>query len=1125
MAAQKKHKIQAQTSLQKFPIVGIGASAGGLEAFTRFIKIIPEVSGMAYVLIQHFDPSHESFLVEILQRISKIPVCEITEATQLAPDHIYIIPSNKILRATDEGFQLSPRVKNSINLCIDVFFTALAEVHKEFAIGVVLSGTGNDGTIGLKNIKDHGGISFVQDKISAEYYNMPQSAINAGVVDFVLTPEEILEQLLKINKVFQTIPVFKFTDEVSKEKEEIPNQIIGSLHQLRGVDFSFYKPSIFQRGIARRIAMRNKNNLDDYFKFLHNNVEEQDALFQDVLIPVTSFFRDPKTFENLSNIIFPTLFKDKPLGESFRVWIAGCSTGEEPFSMAICLHEFLGEKFKETKIQIFASDISEKAIRKARAGIYNSVDLAHLSDNQIKKYFVRSNSHYEISKLIREMCIFAQHNFLKDPPFAKMDLVSCRNVLIYMVPLLQKEALSTFHYALKEKGFLLLGKSETIDNSSKLFSQFVKNDKIYLRKPSLKRSSQFVEVQKKESLTAKIKTTTKQEALHSDFRKSAEAIMISNAPPSVVVDEDMDVVHIYGEIAPFLQQPQGKPTHNLLKMARKGLAFEMRSAIHKAKSSKNFVIKEDISFQSKEEHYLITLTIIPLKHTDNPYFLIQFEKKISLEEKQGNNLSSKIESTLQIRNQKLEEELLQTRKDMRSITEEMEAANEELQNANEELQSSNEEMQSLNEELETSKEELQSTNQELIIINQELIEKQQQLSASRHYAESIVSTLREPLIVLDNKLRVKTANASFYKEFNAEEHEIEGRLFYEIQNRLWDNPVMKSLFEKFLPGKERLTDFEITLQFPLLGKRTMLMNARQIANKKTSEQLILLAIEDVTERKENEQKLKTFTERLENKVKERTAELKVTIEELKQSNQQLDQFANAASHDMQEPLRKVLTFINRLKKEHHDELSADSKTYINKIENASGRMQKLISDLLNYSRLLQHEKLFIPTNLNEIMKDVLSDFELLIEEKNATIKIADLPTIDAIPLQMNQLFLNIISNALKFSKENVSLIVTIKSRMLSEKEVEKFPKLNPHISCVEMIFKDNGIGFEQKYASKIFSIFQRLHDKETYNGTGIGLALCKRIVENHHGEIFAIARENKGASFHIILPIKQINHY
>jgi two-component system CheB/CheR fusion protein len=1139
MAAPKKNKTQPPATVQDFPIVGIGASAGGLDAFKRLLTAIPESSRMAYVLVQHLDPSHESMLPEILQRATKIPVHEITDDIHLAPDNIYIIPENKILTSTDGVLQLAPRDKKILNLSIDIFFTSLAEVHKEFAVGVVLSGTGKDGTKGLRAIKEYGGICIAQSTETAAYGSMPECAINAKVVDFILAPEKIPEQLLQIKSAYKTSGVLKEEKQPpAADEESVFKQILSLLSRSSGVDFTYYKEPTLQRRIARRVAIAKKENLTTYLDFLRTDKAEQEALFQDMLIPVTSFFRDPKTFHALTKKVFPSILKNKDADAPIRIWVAGCSSGEEIYSIAICLQEFLeanpnSYRERTVKIQIFASDISQKSIKKARTGIYTKADVEPLSASQLENYFTKNNASYEVGKLIRDMCVIAPHNFLKDPPFAKMDLISCRNVLIYMDTFLQQKAFATFHYALKEHGFLLLGKSESIGVSSDLFKQMAKNEKIYSRKQVRGRFRRIATDLKEEALIKKTKDVAKQEATETNFQKSAEAIMLSRSPASVIVNAQSDIVHIHGDITPFLQTPPGKPTHNLLRMAREGLGFELRNALHKASKENKAVTTENIPVKSTEpdthpggqlRQFSVTTEVIPLTDTVEPYYLIRFEKILisDVQEETSTSSGKTKEGETQKRNEQLEKELLHNREDMRCITEDMEAANEELQSANEELQSSNEEMQSLNEELETSKEELQSTNEELIIVNQELFEKQEQLNASRHYAESIVTTIREPLVILDSSLCIKTANASFYKKFDVEEQDTEGELFFEIQDNQWDDRLMRSLLEKILPKKERLTDFEIILDFPSLGKRTLLLNARQILSEKISEKLILLAIEDITERKSAEKKLKTFAEELEKQVKERTAALKKTNEELKQTNMQLDQFAYVASHDLQEPLRKIITFSTLLQNKHTDGLGKEAKSYLKKVETASSRMSTLIRDLLNYSRLLQHENLFVATDLNEIFQNVLTDFELLVHEKKAEIIIDELPSIVAIPLQMNQLFYNLISNALKFSTDDVPPVIIITSRILSAKEIAKYPAFNPSISYIELIFKDNGIGFEQQYADKIFTIFQQLHNKGTFIGTGIGLALVKKIIENHQGEIFADARESKGAEFYVILPVKQV---
>lgn len=1118
LATLNKHPLKPE---QQFPVVGVGASAGGLEAFKKFVKAIPDDSGIAYVLVQHLDPSHHSALPDILSRETKIPVHEIVDNVLLEPNHIYIIPPNKILISIDGVLKLKARDKKIINLAIDIFFTSLAEVHGSFAAGVILSGIASDGTEGLKAIKTYGGITAVQEPKSAAYDAMPMSAINAGIADFILPAEQIPLQLQQALSSYNSNYPYTDAEQLSKSDENILRQILLLVRQQSDVDFTYYKQTTLRRRIARRIAINKIPDLPGYLNFLRGNKTELKYLFHDLLITVTSFFRDVKVYEELCDSIFPEILKNKDESEPVRIWVAGCATGEEAYSLAICLHETVGNQLSDIKVQIFASDISESAIKKARTGLYSPADLQAVSEVRQKKYFIKKDGGYEVSKLIRDMCVFAPHNFLKDPPFAKIDLVSCRNVLIYMDSFLQKKALATFHYALNNKGFLLLGKSETTGASADLFASFAKAEKIYTRKNTLSRFTPAVRkedeaISPKGFTQASLTTEPNKPVITKpDFRKNAESILLNQyTPAAVIVNEQMDIVHIHGKITPFLEPSPGKPTFNLLKMARAGLAFELRNAMHKVKTTGDTFLKENISVQENNKHQVISIEIVSLKNTAEPYYLILFNKintpaAQSLPKADKHGLQE-----LTLRNSALERELAQVREDMRSITEEQEAANEELQSANEELQSSNEEMQSLNEELETSKEELQSTNEELMIVNQELVDKQEQLNASRYFAESIVETIREPLVILDKALCVISANAAFYKIFKVKEQETEGKSFFELRNHQWENNQLRLLLLKVISEKTKVEDYEVTNSFEEIGIKTMLLNARQIINRSTNNELILLAIEDITERKAAQQKMKSFSDDLEKEVKERTSDLL-------QSNMQLNQFAYVASHDLQEPLRKIITFCARLQEKPKNVLPADVKIYLNKIDSAAGRMRKLIEELLEYSRLITYDKLFTLTDLNVVLENVMDDFELMIKEKQAKISSNNLPVIQAIPLQMNQLFYNLISNSLKFSKDDVVPLITITSSKLSEKQVEKLFNGNTSTDYHEIIFRDNGIGFDQKYAEQIFIVFQRLHPNNEYTGTGIGLSIIKKIIENHHGKLTATAKENEGASFHIILPTEQ----
>lgn len=865
-ARQPGRPISAGTELTPsanlFPVVGIGASAGGLDAFKKLLKAIPENSGMAYVLVQHLNPSHESLLPELLQKVTTTPVLEITDDIKVEPDHIYIIPSNKMLIANDGKLELSPRPaksatnKNQLNLPIDLFFASLAEVHQSHAIGVVLSGTASDGTHGLKAIKDHGGITIAQDQASAAYNSMPNSAVRAGVVDFILPPEQIPQKLMEITR---RINGNNNEQTISQTDEELFKQILSLLRIRKAIDFTYYKQTTIRRRILRRMLLNKNDDLAEYLQYLRANKPEQDMLYQDLLIPVTGFFRDAKTWDNLYETAFPKLIKTKPVGEPIRIWVAGCSTGEEAYSMAICINEFLGDK--QDRVQIFASDISEQAIAKARLGIYTKSDVEAISPQRLKEFFTENNGGYQVNKRVRDTCVFAVHNFLKDPPFGKMDIISCRNVLIYMEAYLQKKALTTFHYALNPKGFLLLGKSETVSSVAELFTNGApgdKKEKLFTRKEGTGRLIPVVSRQTEETLGYSNAAGGKNEMNRTDFQKTADDIILSKyTPAGVVVNEAMDIVHFRGSTSPWLEQAPGKPSFNVIKMAKNGLGFELRNMLHKVKKDKTAVIKENVPVKVNGSQRIINIEAIPLLNLAEPHYLILFHDKAELRSEKpevgGRKSTAKRKSDekdLQI--QQLEKELAQMRDDMRSITEDQEAVNEALQSANEELLSGSEELQSLNEELETSKEELQSTNEELTVVNQELIALNEQVTAERNYSEAIVNTVRDSLLVLDKNLRIKFANRNFYKTFLVNEPETEGELLYNLGNKQWNIPELRTLLEVLLAEKENFFDYEVSHYFQSIGQRTMLLNAREIVNGDSTERLILLAIEDITGRKQAE---------------------------------------------------------------------------------------------------------------------------------------------------------------------------------------------------------------------------------------------------------------------------------
>ena len=860
----KKSSIESLIrSENNFPVVGIGASAGGLAAFKEFIQAIPEDSGMAYVLVQHLDPNHESLLPELLQKCSKLPILEISNDLKVKSNHIYIIPSNKMLMSNDGKLELSPRPQKGDgvkNLPIDLFFESLAEVHQAHSIGVILTGNGSDGTMGLKAIKDNGGITFAQNEDTAEYSSMPQNAIEQGVVDFVLSPRQIPDKILEVVHNFYGINGKE--NELEKENADVYKQILALLRIRKGIDFTYYKQSTIRRRILRRMALKGKEDPADYLQHLRENILEQDVLQQDLLIPVTEFFRDEEIFNSLTDTIFSQILEHKNSEGAFRVWVAGCSTGQEVYSIAICLHEFMEENGVRVRVQIFGTDISEPAISKARNGIYKKSEMENLSQQRVERFFNRVDSNYQIKKEVREMCVFSFHNFLKDPPFGKMDVITCRNVLIYLQPYLQKKALTTFHYALKKEGYLLLGKSETTGNAPDLFIPSEKNHKIFTPRD---KPGKFMHVatQRQEESFREFGRIRKTENARTNFQRAADEMILSRyTPAGVVVDEAMEIVHFRGRTGAYLEPQAGKPNLNLLKMAKPGLAFELRSIIHHARKEKETVVREYIPIQEEIGQRIISIEAIPLPNLDEPYYLILFhdpsaQPAVLGYRKAVERISSKEtkEDEKDLLILQLEKELAQAREDMRSITEDQEATNEELQSANEELQSGSEELQTLNEELETSKEELQSTNEELTSLNQELVSMNKNLNIARNFAVDVLETVREPWIVLDNQLRIKSASKVFYKSFRTTEAAIENKPILSFVNKGWNIPELEKLLKKVVSEKSMITNYEVTQDFPVIGERTMVINARKIEREDGGEKLILLVFGDITDKRMVEKSL------------------------------------------------------------------------------------------------------------------------------------------------------------------------------------------------------------------------------------------------------------------------------
>src|SRR6266542_3893796 len=752
--AQAERAEGEQTGNELVAVVGVGASAGGLEAFKQLLARLPGDTGMALVLVTHLDPKHESILPELLAKATRMPVSEVEDGTPVAPDHIYVMPRNTSMAIEGGALRLRPREEGRmLRHPIDAFLQTLAEDQSTRAIGVILSGTATDGTLGLEAIKAEGGITFAQEPKSARYDSMPRIAVAAGCVDFTLKPEGIAEEIARISRHPYVAPAE--IAEPGAEGTAQPavkngfNKILALLRRVTGVDFSLYKTNTLRRRIRRRMILNKLDGLDEYAKYLREHAAEVENLYQDILINVTSFFRNPETFEVLKEKIFPRIVEHRAPDEPVRIWVVGCSTGEEAYSVAMAFTEFAGEGADHIPVQIFATDINQKGVERARAGLYPKNIAEDVSPDRLRRFFTEAEGGYRVSKPLRDMCVFARQNIIADPPFSRMDLISCRNLLIYLEPVLQKQILPLLHYALKPAGVLWLGSSETTGAASGLFEPEDKKHRFYTRKPATGRPRFNYPTgdQTWEKSNGRRQPAARAERAatsgETEAQREADRIILSRyAPASVIISEEMNVLQLRGDVAPYLEQSPDRATRNLLKLAREGLLVALREAVDKARRDESPVRKENLR---------VKYDGATAEAADQGGGRRAGDRRRKSEERQIKQLS---------------QELAAARDYLQSVIEEYEATNEELQSASEEAQSSNEELQSINEELETSKEELESANEELITLNEELNNRNAELGRLNSDLVNLLGSVQMPILMLDGQLRIRRFTPAAEKLLN-----------------------------------------------------------------------------------------------------------------------------------------------------------------------------------------------------------------------------------------------------------------------------------------------------------------------------------------------------------------------
>jgi two-component system CheB/CheR fusion protein len=1090
-----------------FPIVAIGASAGGLEALTELLAALPSKSGLAYIAVQHLDPDHKSLLAEILTKKTSQAVMPAQDGLAIEPDRVYVIPPNTTLTVMDGHLRVVPRA-GGLHHPADILFTSLAEERADRAIGVVLSGGDGDGALGIQAIKQAGGITFAQEPSSAKFPSMPKHAIETGCVDFVLRPDQIAHELTRLSQH----PYLRATPAPilapaepgqgpSATEEESLKLIFRRLRSVHGVDFAHYKRSTLRRRLERRMALQKTETLADYVALIDTDVAEAAALYQDFLIRVTTFFRDPESFEGLAQRVFPSLCEGRSPKTPIRIWIPGCASGEEVYSIAMTLLESLVDR-RPAGIQIFGTDVSEAAIDKARAGIYLESIAQEVSSERLQRFFVKQNDHYRIAKSIRDLCIFARHDVTRDPPFSRLDLVSCRNLLIYLDAAAQRRVMQVFHYALRPEGFLLLGPSESVGQASNLFELADKHHRLYTRSPAspgvaldLAQQGAAPNIRPGDVATGGTEIPLEADSLQ---READRLLLTRFAPASLVVDEALNILRFRGETGPYLEHASGVPSLHLHRVARPELLVELGPALQEARESGVPVRREGLRLDERRD---VVIEVMPLKRlgTQGGYLILLEDDSRGGSRRRRQQAAASVlpESEKDRRLGQMEREIAAMRDYWQANMEEHEAVKEELKSAHEEVLSASEEFQSTNEELETAKEELQSANEELTTTNDELRNRNRELGElnaevqhsretaeyARDFADTIIETVLEPLLVLDGKLKIVRTNSAFYADFNTRAEETEDRLLYDLGDGQWDVPTLRAGLAGVLIHNESLVDFEVDHSFPGIGERTMRLNARKIRSHGGRPELILLAMADVTARK-------------------------ARADRLAQDVQRKDEFLAMLAHELRNPLAPIRHAVQLLRRGDGD---ASAPQLYDMIERQTRRLVRLVDELLDVARISRG---FIelkrgPVDLGSVVQHTVAASRPHIEQRRQELSLTlpEVPVwVDGDPVRLEQIMSNLLDNAAKYTASGGRIAV----------------KLTQNNGEALLSVRDNGIGLAPDTRESIFDLFSQVDRSLAHSGggLGIGLTLVRRVLELHGGRIEARSGGlGQGSEFIVRLPV------
>jgi two-component system CheB/CheR fusion protein len=1084
----------------RFPIVGTGASAGGLEAFTQLLRALPNDTGMAFVFVQHLDPTHETVLTDLLSKATRMPTSQVEDGTLVRPDHVYVIPPNHSLTISGGILRLGSRDKtHGRHLPIDTFLASLADDQGPRAIGVILSGTGSDGAVGLRAIKSAGGVTFAQDERSAQHAGMPHSAVVAGAVDLVLPAGKIAAELARIARhPYVESPSTSPGDADPRPERDGLRQIFLILRSATGTDFQGYKPATVRRRVARRMLLHRIETLESYALHLRRHPAEVQALHDDLFVTVTRFFRDPEVFHALAQAVFPRMMKDRPRGTPIRIWTPGCATGEEAYSILIALTEFL-ETTKgggsDVAIQLFATDANAASITRARAGRYPESIALDVSPERLRRFFVKVDGQYQVSKSLRDLTVFAVHNVATDPPFSRLDLLTCRNVLIYLGPDLQKRVLPVFHYALKPTGFLLLGNAETPGTFPDLFVTVDKTHRIYGRRPGPPRGAlgwTRRELDGSAERASPVTTERVPARQESELGREADRVLLAQyAPAGVIVNDDLEVLHVRGRTGPYLELPSGAASVNLLKMLREGLLVGVRAAVQRARTTGAPVRKDGAQVRRNGGLVRVNIAVIPLRSSAARRavpgaFLVLFEDgpspaaSASQRKVAGRRALPGEERTTQA----LRAELESTKEYLQAIINEREAANEELKSASEELQSTNEELQSTNEELETSKEELQSVNEELGTVNDELQARNAELGRLNSDLANILSSVTIPIVIVGRDLRIRRFTGMATRVLNVVPTDV-GRSILDIRWKIELEDV-----ERVLLGViGTLTPWEHDVQ----DQDGHWYSVRALPYRSIDNTIdgAVMAFIDVDARRQ-----------LENEMHKRA-------DEFERVSAMKDEFLALLSHELRTPLSAMFGWARLLRSGKLDR--GRSAHAVEIIERNMVLQARLIEDLLDVSRIIAG-KLRVerrPIALRDVVEAAVEALRPLASGKRVQLDSAlgaDPARVLGDSIRLQQAVGNLLSNALKFTPEDGRIEV----------------RLGRAESDVHLQVHDSGEGIAADLLPHLFERFRQGESSiiRPHTGLGLGLALTRYLVEQHEGTIHAESPgPGKGATFTVILPV------